>query len=38
MQRRKYSQEFKREAVAPTNQSGITMKRIGEQFGINEDN
>ena len=35
MQRRKYSQEFKREAVALTNQSGVTMKQIGKELGIN---
>ena len=35
MQRRKYSQEFKREAVALTNQSDVTMKQIGEELGIN---
>ena len=35
MQRRKYSQEFKREAVALTNQPGVTMKQIGEELGIN---
>ncbi len=35
MQRRKYSQEFKREAVALTNQPGVTMKQIGEELSIN---
>ena len=35
MQRRKYSQEFKREAVALTNQPGVTLKQIGEELGIN---
>lgn len=35
MQRRKYSQEFKREAVALTNQPGVTIKQIGEELGIN---
>ncbi|MEW8028490.1 MAG: transposase [Candidatus Thiodiazotropha sp.] len=32
---RKYSEEYKREAVALTNQSGATLKEIGEELGIN---
>jgi len=33
--RRKYSEEFKREAVAMANQPGVTLKQIGEELGIN---
>ena len=33
--RRKYSEEFKREAVSFTNQPGITAKQVGEELGIN---
>ena len=33
--RRKYSEEFKREAVSFANQAGITAKKIGEELGIN---
>ena len=33
--RRQYSAEFKREAVAMANQSGITKSQIGRQLGIN---
>ncbi len=35
MQRRKYSQEFKREAVALSHQSGVTIKQISDELGIN---
>lgn len=35
MSRRKYSEEFKREAVALTNQPGVTVKQIAEDLGIN---
>ena len=37
MQRRKYSQEFKREAVALINQSGVTIKQISEELGVNSN-
>jgi len=33
--RRKYSEEFKREAVSFANQLGITAKQVGEELGIN---
>ncbi|MEW8509136.1 MAG: IS3 family transposase [Candidatus Thiodiazotropha sp.] len=33
--RRKYSMEYKREAVAMANQPGVTLKEIGETLGIN---
>ncbi|MEW8203913.1 MAG: IS3 family transposase [Candidatus Thiodiazotropha endolucinida] len=33
--RRKYSEEYKREAVAMANQPGVTLKEIGETLGIN---
>ena len=33
--RRKYSEEYKREAVALANQPGVTLKEIGEELGIN---
>ncbi len=35
MQRRRYSQEFKREAMGLTNQSGVTIRQTGEEPGIN---
>ena len=34
-QRRKYSAEFKREAVAMANQPGVTKAQIGQELGIN---
>ncbi len=34
MPRRKYSEEFKREAVALTNQPGVTVKQIAEDLGL----
>ena len=34
MARRKFSQEFKREAVAMTRLPGATLKQIGEDLGI----
>ena len=33
--RRKYTEEFKREAVAMANQSGVTLKQLGEELGVN---
>ena len=33
--RRKYSEEFKREAVSFANQAGVTAKQVGEELGIN---
>ncbi|MCS5592939.1 MAG: IS3 family transposase [Porticoccaceae bacterium] len=33
--RRKYSEEFKREAVSFANQVGVTAKQVGEELGIN---
>ena len=33
--RRKFSEEFKREAVQLSYQSGVTQKQIGEELGIN---
>jgi transposase len=33
--RRKYSEEFKREAVQFANQPGVTLKQVGEELGIN---
>ena len=33
--RRKYSEEFKREAVVLANQPGVTLKQIGEELGMN---
>jgi len=33
--RRKYSEEFKREAVAMVNQPGVTLKQIGDELSIN---
>ena len=33
--RRKYSEEFKREAVNLTNQPGVTQKQIADELGIN---
>lgn len=33
--RRNYSEEFKREAVLLASQSGVTLKQIGEELGIN---
>jgi transposase len=35
MPRRKYSTEFKREAVALANQPGVTKAQIGRDLGIN---
>jgi transposase len=35
MARRKYSTEFKREAVALANQPGVTKAQIGRDLGIN---
>jgi transposase-like protein len=35
MQRRKYSAEFKREAVALANQPGVTKAQIGRELDIN---
>ena len=34
-QRRKYSDEFKREAVSLANQSGLSLRQIAEELGIN---
>ncbi len=34
-QRRKYSAEFKREAVGMANQPGVTKAQIGQELGIN---
>ena len=33
--RKKYSEEFKREAVLLASQPGVTLKQIGEELGIN---
>jgi transposase len=33
--RRKFSEEFKREAVQLSYQPGVTQKQIGEELGIN---
>ena len=33
--RRKYSAEFKREAVALANQPGVTKSQIGRELGVN---
>lgn len=33
--RRRYSEEFKREAVQFASQPGVTQKQIGEELGIN---
>lgn len=33
--RRKFSEEFKREAVELVNQSNVSMKQIAEELGIN---
>ena len=33
--RRKYSEEFKREAVQFANRPGVTLKQVGEELGIN---
>ena len=33
--RRKYTEEFKREAVELANQPGITLRQLGEELGIN---
>ena len=35
VKRRKYSQEFKREAVLLASQPGVTLKQIGEELGVN---
>ena len=37
MQRRKYSQEFKREAVALTHQPGVTIKQVSDEIGTNSN-
>jgi len=34
-QRKKYSEEFEREAVALTNQPGVTLKQLADELGIN---
>jgi len=34
-QRRKYSKEFKLEAVRLANTPGVTLKQIGEELGVN---
>ena len=34
-QRRKYTEEFKREAVGFANQPGVTLKQVAEELGIN---
>lgn len=34
-QRRKYSDEFKREAVSLANQSNVSLKQVAEELGIN---
>ena len=34
-QRRKYSDEFKREAVSLANQSDVSLKQVAEELGIN---
>ncbi len=34
-QRRKYSDEFKLEAVNLANQSGVSLKQVAEELGIN---
>ncbi len=34
MPRRKFSEEFKREAVALSNQPGVTVRQIAEDLGI----
>lgn len=34
-QRRKYSDEFKLEAVNLVNQSGVSLKQVAEELGIN---
>jgi len=33
--RRKYSEEFKREAVSFANQAGVTVRQVGEELSIN---
>ena len=33
--RRKYTKEFKREAVSLASQPGVTLKQIGRELGIN---
>lgn len=33
--RRKYSEEFKREAVSFANQPGVTLAQVGRELGIN---
>ena len=35
MQRRKYFEEFKREAILFAEQPGVTLRQIGEELGIN---
>lgn len=34
-QRRKYSNEFKREAVSLANQSNVSLKQVAKELGIN---
>ncbi|MEW8492509.1 MAG: transposase [Candidatus Thiodiazotropha taylori] len=34
-QRRKYSDEFKRETVSLANQSNVSLKQVAEELGIN---
>lgn len=34
-QRRKYSDEFKREAISLANQSNVSLKQVAEELGIN---
>lgn len=33
-QRRKFSEEFKREAVAPTRQPGASVRQVGRDIGV----
>lgn len=33
--RKRYSQEFKREAVAQTEAAGVTIQKVAEELGIN---
>lgn len=35
--RRKYSEEFKREAVSFANQPGVTLAQVGRELGINSN-
>ena len=34
--RRKYTKEFKLEAVRLANEPGVTLKQIGEELGVSE--